>query len=163
MKRTKNKLVKHKVIEAITGSYGIKTNIAKRVGCTRRALYYFLDKTENKDLRELIDEEKETLLDLAEHNLIKALKSKDKNERKWSTMFFLNTYGAKRGYGNKNDNTNRNYDIPNIMKELENMLPYSLIYIERLARGEDIGLVYPDFKYYMANHRISSIHENKEN
>lgn len=163
MKSSKNRITNQRVKEAIKGSYGIMTSIAKRAGCTRRALYYFLDKPENKDLRNIIEEEKESLLDLAENNLIKAVKSKDKNERKWSTMFILNTKGTKRCYSNRNDNTNKNYDIPSIMKELENSLPLSLRFVEKLARGEDVGIVYPEYKYFMACNRSNSVITEKEN
>lgn len=148
MNISKNRITKAKVEEAILGSYGIMTTIAKRVGCSRRGLYYFLEKPENNDLIKLIEDEEETLLDLAEHNVIKALKSKDKNERKWSSMFILNTRGAIRGYGSKNENTNKNIDVQKIMKELEDDMPNSIPYIERIARGEDFTKVYSEFKQF---------------
>jgi len=163
MKTNKCRISKKKVKQAISGSYGIVTSIAKRSGCTRRALYYFLDRPENKDLRSIIEEEKESLLDMAENNLITAIKSRDKNERKWSTMFILNTRGAKRGYGNKNDNVHKNFDVPGIMKELENSLPLSLSFVEKLANGEDIGVVYSEFKYFLACNKSDKVTMEKDN
>lgn len=155
MNKSYNKITKDKFTEAIKGSYGIISNIARKLGCTRRTIYYFLDKEDNKDLKILIDEEKEILLDLAESNLFKSLKSKDKYERKWSTMFILNTFGAKRGYGNKNENANTNIDVNAIMKDLEISMPHSIKFIEMIAAGADCKKVYSDFKYYMAINNIN--------
>lgn len=86
------KKTKQEVIKAITGSLGIISTIAKRLGCESRTAKRLIDKwQETKDA--LIDEQ-ELVLDLADTGLYDALIKKEQ----WAIKFILSTKGLSRGY-----------------------------------------------------------------
>ncbi len=86
------KKTKKEVLEAINGSLGIISTIAKRLGCESRTAKRLIDKwQETKDA--LIDEQ-ELVLDLAETGLYDALIKKEQ----WAIKFILSTKGQSRGY-----------------------------------------------------------------
>ena len=83
---------KKAVLEAINGSLGIISTIAKRLGCESRTAKRLIDKwQETKDA--LIDEQ-ELVLDLADTGLYDALIKKEQ----WAIKFILSTKGQSRGY-----------------------------------------------------------------
>ena len=86
------KKTKKEVLEAINGSLGIISTIAKRLGCESRTAKRLIDKwQETKDA--LIDEQ-ELVLDLADTGLYDALIKKEQ----WAIKFVLSTKGQSRGY-----------------------------------------------------------------
>ena len=86
------KKTKKEVLEAINGSLGIISTIAKRLGCESRTAKRLIDKwQETKDA--LIDEQ-ELVLDLADTGLYDALIKKEQ----WAIKFILATKGQSRGY-----------------------------------------------------------------
>ncbi len=86
------KKTKKEVLEAITGSLGIISTIAKRLGCESRTAKRLIDKwQETKDA--LLDEQ-ELVLDLADTGLYDALIKKEQ----WAIKFILATKGQSRGY-----------------------------------------------------------------
>ena len=86
------KKTKKEVLEAINGSLGIISTIAKRLGCESRTAKRLIDKwQETKDA--LIDEQ-ELVLDLADTGLYDALIKKEQ----WAIKFILSTKGQSRGY-----------------------------------------------------------------
>lgn len=86
------KVTKKRIEKAIVGSGGILTTIAKRCLVSRTTLYTYLDK--NKKYNELIEHERESMLDAAEDSLFSQVKKKSP----WATKFILSTLGKKRGY-----------------------------------------------------------------
>ena len=83
---------KQAVLEAIKGSLGIISTIAKRLDCESRTAKRLIDKwQETKDA--LIDEQ-ELVLDLADTGLYDALIKKEQ----WAIKFILSTKGQSRGY-----------------------------------------------------------------
>lgn len=85
-------LTKERVAEALRKNAGVQAAAARALGVTRQAIQNWL--RDHPELREVIAENDETLLDLAESNLIKALK----NGEKWATRYMLDTKGKVRGY-----------------------------------------------------------------
>ena len=77
---------------AVKDTFGVKSQIAKNLGCSRKTLYDWLHW--HPEALELIQEEEERLIDKAEVNLSEALDKKD-----WkATEFVLKTKGRKRGF-----------------------------------------------------------------
>ncbi len=84
-----------KVKKAIESSYGVLITIANACGVSRIALYHFLNK--HPKLRDLIESEKERILDVAEKQLFVNVAKGDQKAIK----FFLSTKGKKRDYVTK--------------------------------------------------------------
>lgn len=85
------KITEEKFKSAVKDSGGIITLIAQRLGVTRKALYEYIEK---KEFQSLINDEKESILDLAESKLLNKL-NKDVD---WAIKFILTTRGKHRGY-----------------------------------------------------------------
>jgi len=82
---------KSEIKKAITGSGGIMSTIAKRLKCD----WHTADKyVRENGLIEMVQAEKEALLDLAESKLIQNIQEQDTT----SILFYLKTQGKKRGY-----------------------------------------------------------------
>ena len=79
-------------IDAIPGTGGIITTIAKRVGCVWHTAKKHID--EYPTVKQAYDDETETIADLAEVGLIKALKAEDGS----MIRFYLTTKARHRGY-----------------------------------------------------------------
>ena len=84
-------------IEAIAGSAGIVTTIAKRVGCTWHTAKKYIEK--HPTVAKAYIAECETVTDMAESNLFKAMRSGDP----WALKFYLATKGKGRGYVQKSE------------------------------------------------------------
>ena len=133
-----------RMTNAIKGSGGVITDIAKRLNVSRQAVYDFLNKPENKHFWELIRDESEIVGDLAESALIKMLSKRNPDLQ--TIKFALTTKFKSRGYTMKFESVSSNIDVNQIMTELESNMPASITFIERISRGEDILLVYGEFK-----------------
>ena len=82
---------KSELIKAIKDSGGIMSTIANRLNCD----WHTADKKiREADLLDLLNDEKETLLDLAESKLIQNIQEQDNT----AIIFYLKTQGKKRGY-----------------------------------------------------------------
>ena len=79
----------------IPGSGGIISTIAKRVGCDWWTARRHIDRSPK--LTRLYDNENEAVLDLAESELIKAIKDGNTQDAKW----LLSKKGKARGYGDE--------------------------------------------------------------
>ena len=79
-------------IDAIPGTGGIITAIAKRVGCSWNTAHRYIDR--HPSVRAAYDAECESVLDLAEAKTIEAIRDGD------GTMirYYLSTKGKDRGY-----------------------------------------------------------------
>jgi hypothetical protein len=86
------KITKTKFKKAMEGSAGILANIAKRLNVTRGAITLFVQR--HKDIQELLDQEDESINDLAEAKLIQKLNDGDMK----AIRFRLQTKAKNRGY-----------------------------------------------------------------
>ena len=86
------KKTKKEVLEAINGSLGIISTIAKRLGCESRTAKRLIDKWQ--ETKDALFDEQELVLDLADTGLYDALIKKEQ----WAIKFILSTKGQSRGY-----------------------------------------------------------------
>ena len=91
------KITDKMMLKAIPNSGGILSHIAKKCGVSRVNLYNFLER--NPKYREIIEQERESIIDMAESSLF--LQAKEKQP--WATKFILATIGKKRGYVEKQE------------------------------------------------------------
>jgi len=89
-------LTKEAMIKAIEGSFGNITLIAKRLDVYRSTVY---DNIKKFDLSDMIESEREKILDLAESKLIENIKA----GKEVSIIFLLKTLGKSRGYVEKQE------------------------------------------------------------
>ena len=87
------------IIEAIKGSGGIMSNIARKLDVTWHTASNWI-KEDPETLRALQDE-KETILDMAESTLYKNIKDGNSQDAKW----LLSTMGKERGYSDRHEIT----------------------------------------------------------
>ena len=97
MKLTKKKasLSVKRFLLAIKGSGGYISHIAESMGCSRRTVYNWLEKHEQ--LREALEDETETTLDMAEVKIVELIKAGNIT----AVMYYLNNRGKSRGYGDR--------------------------------------------------------------
>jgi len=86
------KLNKKKFRKAVVDSGGIISTIAHRCEVARNTVYKFVE--HHPDMKDLIDDETERILDLAENKLF----SKVSSGESWAIKYLLSTKGKKRGY-----------------------------------------------------------------
>jgi len=79
-------------IEAIRKTGGIKTAVAKMLGVSWSAVHKKIQR--NKKLQKIMVEVDETILDVAETGLVRAIQK----EERWAIELILKTKGKKRGY-----------------------------------------------------------------
>jgi len=89
---TRNQYTAQQFIDAIPGTGGVITSIARRVGCDWHTAKKYL--TEYPTITRAWDNEREGMLDMAEVALFKAVKDGEQ----WAVKFFLTTIGKQRGY-----------------------------------------------------------------
>lgn len=88
--------------KAIKGSLGNVSFIARRLGCTRMTVWRRVNSS--AELKELFDEENETMLDNAENELLSLMNpnvNEDPRSRLEALKFYLNSKGKVRGYGSQ--------------------------------------------------------------
>lgn len=90
----KGRLTKAIVLKAVSGSHGVMSTIAKRLGVGWGTAQKYVQKWE--ETRSALDDELQGILDLTEVALYKEIKKGDMQGIK----YMLQTKGAKRGYGN---------------------------------------------------------------
>ena len=95
-------------LEAIDGSGGFITTIAKRVGCDRGTVYNAMDKYAT--VKQAILDEKDALKDMAENELLRQIK--DGNTT--ATIFFLKTQAKDRGYIERQELTGKDGESLNV-------------------------------------------------
>lgn len=81
------------ILEAIKGSGGIMSTIARKLGVTWHTADSWI--RESEELMEALKDEKETILDMAESTLLNKIKEGDEQSAKW----YLSKIGKLRGYG----------------------------------------------------------------
>lgn len=91
---------KRRVEQAIKGSGGLIATVAKKLGCKWETANGYIKKYE---LQNLIEDERETMLDLAESKLLSNIQKGDNA----SIFFYLKTQGKKRGYIERSEVTGK--------------------------------------------------------
>ncbi len=86
------RLTEQQIQQALSESFGLIAPAARRLRCTRQALYRRIQK--NRKLQQSIEQARETVLDEAEGQLYKAV---CRGEH-WAITFLLRTLGRGRGY-----------------------------------------------------------------
>lgn len=86
------KFRKEIVLEAIKGSAAIVTTVAKRLGCQWVTAKSYIDKWE--ETRRALQDEAETVLDMAESKLFESIKGGNTQDGKW----LLSRKAKDRGY-----------------------------------------------------------------
>ena len=81
------------ILEAIKGSGGIMSTIARKLGVTWHTADSWI--RESEELMGALKDEKETILDMAESTLLNKIKEGDEQSAKW----YLSKIGKLRGYG----------------------------------------------------------------
>jgi hypothetical protein len=87
------------VENAIRGTRGIKSTIAERLGCSRQTLENYL--VRYPELREAVESERDSIVDLAESKLITAVEAGETR----AVMFVLETLGKGRGWSKRTEIT----------------------------------------------------------
>ncbi len=105
-KKTKIRLQKKKVKEAIENSGGIISTIANKLGVSWHTVKRYIDK--NPDLIELLDAELEKVKDSAEGTLFEEIIT---HKKSWAIKFFLAYKAKDRGYSTKTDITSNGQTI----------------------------------------------------
>ena len=90
---------KEDVLEAIQGSGGVMLVIAKKLGVTWSTAQRWVEKWE--ETRQAFQDEKETILDVADMKLIELVKGGDLGAIKWLQQIF----GKHRGYAIRQEHT----------------------------------------------------------
>ena len=111
--------------KGIENSFGNVTTIAKNVGCERKTIYAWLDKS--RDLQIQFDLEREKIIDLAENKLVENLNHGETS----SIHFVLKTLGRNKGYYEKQEIQETN----SLLQKLRSMTP-----AQRLERSKEIDL-----------------------
>jgi predicted transcriptional regulator len=116
---------KEKLLKAIKGSFGIKVNIANKLGCSRPTVDNWLKKDE--DVRKAYESELENTIDKVENQLIQNISNGDNT----ALLFFLKCKGRQRGWIDRYD-----YKV-----EKETKVTISLE--ETVKKAKELGLEIP--------------------
>jgi hypothetical protein len=91
-----------RVIEAIKGSGGIMSTIARRLEVSWHTAYKYTHNSEAA--RQALADEEERTIDLAESTLLKSIETGNTQDAKW----YLSTKGKHRGYSERHELTGAN-------------------------------------------------------
>lgn len=81
------------VLEAIKNTGGIKTEVSKKLNCSCRTIYDYIERY--PEVKAAFEEEEEKVLDMAEGALFALIQNGDTS----AIFYYLNNKGRKRGYG----------------------------------------------------------------
>ena len=123
----RNQYKAEQFINAIKGSGGIVSTIAKRVGCDWNTAKKYVDTMPT--IKAAYDAECESVLDLAEVKLIENIEDGDMGAIK----YMLSTKGKKRGYVEK-----QQVEQQSITLNIDDLNSLSDEQLKRLAAGENI-------------------------
>lgn len=82
---------------ACKGSGGVGAVVARALGVTRQAIYAYLKR--HPEMKEVLDEESQQILDIAEHNVDKEIIAGNTEVSMWALL--NRKEGKARGYGSK--------------------------------------------------------------
>lgn len=94
-----NQYTAQQFIDAIPGTGGIITAIAKKIGCTWHTAQRYI--TDYPTIQRAWQDERETILDMSEM----ALFGQVKNGESWAVKYVLSTLGKSRGYTERTEVT----------------------------------------------------------
>lgn len=96
------KLSIKKFKNALPGSYGVQSVIAKKCGVDRSAITLFLQKHDeaHPELSVMLQQEREKIIDVSENRLFAAANQ----GKKWAVDKILSTIGKDRGYVERQEN-----------------------------------------------------------
>lgn len=113
MGRYRKKISKKKLMEAIEGSGGIISVVAKRLNVSWHTAKKAIE--ENPETKQIYDDESDRILDVAENVILKAIKNNDVSTAKW----YLSNKGKFRGYGEIDLSMKANISFVDDMSEEE--------------------------------------------
>lgn len=91
------KITKKRFLEALKGTYGVRTRIAEKLGVTRGAITTYIKK--HPELEPIIEEETQEIIDTAENKLFSLI-----NQGEFRAIDkILSTKGKNRGYAEKQE------------------------------------------------------------
>ena len=102
MGKGKNKYTAEQFIKAIPGTGGIISAIARKVDCEWNTAKAYIDKYPT--IKQAYDNECQTILDMAETGLYKAIRE----GKDWAIKYILSTKGKSRGYVERQEVTGAN-------------------------------------------------------
>lgn len=91
------KLTKKRVLNAIARTGGVLAAVASNLGVARQTVYDFMER--NPDVKDQLTQERESIIDMAESKLFKAVQQGDS----WAIKTVLSTIGKDRGYTEKKE------------------------------------------------------------
>jgi len=94
-----SRMTKKAILSAIKDSGGIMSTIAKKLGVNWHTAQTWCNKFE--DTKQALQNEKDTILDMAESTVFKNIKEGNSQDAKW----LLSTMGKKRGYSERHEIT----------------------------------------------------------
>lgn len=117
MARKRTRFSKKKLLEAIEGSNGIISVIAKRLDCNWHTAKKNVDSDEaNPDVRKAFQDETDKILDVAEGVILKGMTGKNMQIATQTAKWYLANKGKVRGYGSEDMSVNANVsfvdDVP---------------------------------------------------
>ena len=101
---------KSDIKKALLNSGGIISVVAKRLKCDWHTARKYID---SFDLKQFEINERESLLDLAESNLIKNIQEQDNT----AIIFYLKTQGKNRGYVERQEIINTESTLADLLKK----------------------------------------------
>lgn len=97
--------IKKQLIIALEKSLGVVTTACKQVDVSRSTFYNYL--RNDPEFKKAVDDIENISLDFAESQLHKQIKDGSTT----ATIFYLKTKGKHRGYVERTENINRNYEV----------------------------------------------------
>jgi transposase len=109
------------VIEAIEGSQGLITQVAKRLNCSRVTVYNYINR--HKKVKQALIDEREKLKDFAESKLVQQIQEGNMT----AIIFYLKTQAKDRGYIERQD----------VNVQVENELNKAMDLLEKKLSSEE--------------------------
>ncbi len=113
IRRRPPRVAKRAFVKALAGTGGILKLIAERLQVQPQTVRRWLDRPDWEDMRDAFDAEQESVLDLAERQVVRAIKNKyDRKEANAMARWYLERKGKERGYGKESTITVEGGDNP---------------------------------------------------
>jgi len=109
-----------KILEAMAGSGGIISTVAKRLDCDWCTAKKFIHRWETT--KNALEDEQEKVLDLCESTLVRSISQGDTHSAKW----LLSKKGKQRGYGDEYNVTGGIKVIIEAQKELDDFVAHRM-------------------------------------
>lgn len=90
-------LTAKQVADALTATRGMVSVAARRLGCTRKTVYNYINRYAT--VQEALEDARESTTDVAELKLFEAINAGEP----WAVQFYLKTQGKTRGYAERQE------------------------------------------------------------